>query len=151
GVLLGLLTALFGLGEFVLLAKGLLLGGALGGQLFEVGVLNRRLWLEPGQQGLVGVFLGGQAVVAAGVLEVAHAERRVSLIANGNGEWGRSEKRRPQDGAKSAFQHARPGGRAEPNFAPKSSSTARFHGILMRLTPLDHGSRRRGASLVRFL
>ena len=94
-VLLGLLAAHLGLGQFVLLADRLLLGGALFGQFLELGILNRRLRLEPGQQGLFGVFLGGQAVVKAGVLEVAHAERRVSLIGNGDGEKDRSPKRRP--------------------------------------------------------
>src|SRR5690606_3610870 len=129
GFLLGLLAAHFGLGQFVLLADGLLLGGALFGQFLELGILNRRFRLEPGQEGLFGVFLCGQAVVEAGVLEVAHAGRRVSLIGNGDGERGRSPRRRPWIGPGGASRRARPGGRPKPNFAAKSSSTAQFHWI----------------------
>jgi hypothetical protein len=62
GVLLGLFTALLGLGQLVLLAQGLLFGGALFSQAFEFRVGGGGLRLEFGEQGLFGLLLGGNAV-----------------------------------------------------------------------------------------
>ena len=83
--LLGLLAALFGLAGLVLLTQGLLFGGALVGQLVELGVRRGGLGLELGEQGLLGVLLGGDAVVEAGLFQISHAVGRSSF-----GGWARA-------------------------------------------------------------
>ena len=74
GVPLGLFPTGFRLGEFMLLTQRLLLGRTLGGEFVEFGIGGGGLGLEPGEQGLLGLLLGGKAVREAGLFQISHAE-----------------------------------------------------------------------------